>query len=78
MGVAHYNEHDEDIDVAIVLKRQALWVHETDIGERSESSGATSNAMKVAGGSYLLTVLVRVWEIRALGCLHILFQNLSQ
>jgi len=29
MGVAHYNEHDEDIDVAIVLKLQASWTHET-------------------------------------------------
>ena len=25
MGVAHFNEHDEDIDVAIVLKDQSLW-----------------------------------------------------
>jgi hypothetical protein len=25
MGVAHYNEHDEDIDVAIVLKENAAW-----------------------------------------------------
>jgi hypothetical protein len=30
MGVAHFNEHDEDIDVAIVLKRAATWTHETD------------------------------------------------
>lgn len=29
MGVAHYNEHDEDIDVAIILKPQASWTHET-------------------------------------------------
>lgn len=29
MGVDHYNEHDEDIDVAIVLKRDAAWTHET-------------------------------------------------
>lgn len=33
MGVAHYNEHDEDIDVAIVLKRQASWAHQTDDGD---------------------------------------------
>lgn len=30
MGVAHFNEHDEDIDVAIVLKRAATWTHETN------------------------------------------------
>ncbi len=31
MGVAHVNEHDEDIDVAIILKSQASWTHETDV-----------------------------------------------
>jgi hypothetical protein len=31
MGVAHYNEHDEDIDVAIVLKAGANWTHETEL-----------------------------------------------
>lgn len=30
MGVAHINEHDEDIDVAIVLKPDASWTHETE------------------------------------------------
>jgi RAP domain len=30
MGVAHFNEHDEDIDVAIVLKPDASWTHETE------------------------------------------------
>ncbi len=30
MGVRHFNEHDEDIDVAIVLKGDASWTHETD------------------------------------------------
>jgi hypothetical protein len=29
MGVAHKNEHDEDIDVAIVLKPNASWSHQT-------------------------------------------------
>jgi hypothetical protein len=29
LGVAHVNEHDEDIDVAIVLKPLASWTHET-------------------------------------------------
>jgi hypothetical protein len=28
MGVAHFNEHDEDIDVAIVLKDNSSWTHE--------------------------------------------------
>ena len=41
MGVAHYNEHDEDIDVAIVLKRQASWAHQTDDGD-------SANAKRVA------------------------------
>jgi hypothetical protein len=35
MGVAHKNEHDEDIDVAIVLKQRASWSHQT----RKEESG---------------------------------------
>ena len=30
MGVRHFNEHDEDIDVAIVLKGDATWTHQTD------------------------------------------------
>ena len=37
MGVKHYNEHDEDIDVAIVLKPEAAWTHETE--RTSETSG---------------------------------------
>lgn len=41
MGVAHYNEHDEDIDVAIVLKQEALWTHET-------TSAGKSQGVKVA------------------------------
>jgi hypothetical protein len=41
MGVGHYNEHDEDIDLAIVLKCQASWAHQTALGERTD-------AMKVA------------------------------
>jgi hypothetical protein len=35
MGVEHYNEHDEDIDVAIVLKGNAVWTHETDTSEEA-------------------------------------------
>lgn len=30
MGVAHMNEHDEDIDVAIILKPNACWTHDTE------------------------------------------------
>lgn len=33
MGVEHINEHDEDIDVAIILQPNAQWVHETDMDE---------------------------------------------
>jgi len=36
MGVAHWNEHDEDIDVAIVLKSDASWTHETTVGTVGE------------------------------------------
>lgn len=36
MGVRHYNEHDEDIDVAIILKDDASWTHETDSAEKSQ------------------------------------------
>ena len=32
MGVAHYNEHDEDIDVAIVLKTESSWTHTAEKG----------------------------------------------
>ena len=35
MGVVHRNEHDEDIDVAIILEPNALWTHQAlDDGER--------------------------------------------
>lgn len=30
MGVSHKNEHDEDIDVAIVLQESAAWTHQTE------------------------------------------------
>ena len=33
MGVDHINEHDEDIDVAIILQPNAIWVHETDMDD---------------------------------------------
>ncbi|CAJ1948349.1 unnamed protein product [Cylindrotheca closterium] len=36
MGVDHRNEHDEDIDVAIVVKQNALWTHETQAEGQSE------------------------------------------
>jgi len=42
MGVRHFNEHDEDIDVAIVLKDDALWTHET------ETDGTSRNRVSVA------------------------------
>jgi len=36
MGVLHYNEHDEDIDVAIVLKLDSEWTHTADNGYGTE------------------------------------------
>lgn len=42
MGVDHINEHDEDIDVAIVLQPNAVWVHQTDM-EEEDVDGSTSN-----------------------------------
>jgi hypothetical protein len=39
MGVSHYNEHDEDIDVAIVLKSQAIWTHETESTSTQREQG---------------------------------------
>lgn len=42
MGVAHYNEHDEDIDVAIVLKEESSWTH------RAEKSGSMDVSLRVA------------------------------
>jgi hypothetical protein len=37
MGVAHYNEHDEDIDVAIILKSESAWTHTAERGDHKES-----------------------------------------
>ena len=37
MGVSHYNEHDEDIDVAIVLKSGSKWLHSASKCDVSES-----------------------------------------
>jgi len=35
MNVAHFNEHDEDIDVAIVLREGASWTSQTRQGEQT-------------------------------------------
>ncbi|KAL7559199.1 hypothetical protein ACA910_013205 [Epithemia clementina (nom. ined.)] len=54
MGVAHQNEHEEDIDVAIVLEPNALWTHQaasktTTGGSRDGSSYEEDRSMiKVA------------------------------
>jgi RAP domain len=53
MGIAHKNEHDEDIDVAIVLKPSASWVHETsssveDDARRTPARTAVGNSVRVA------------------------------
>ena len=37
MNVAHVNEHDEDIDVAIVLREEASWTHQTIQGDQNGS-----------------------------------------
>lgn len=42
MGIAHINEHDEDIDVAIVLKQEASWAYQT------ENPADGGGSMKVA------------------------------
>ena len=47
MGVAHVNEHDEDIDVAIVLKSQASWAHQT-----GEGVGAKKVAVEFDGPNH--------------------------
>lgn len=42
MGVDHYNEHDEDIDVAIILQPNAVWSHETDMFDEVSSDSRTT------------------------------------
>lgn len=37
MGVAHYNEHDEDIDVAIVLKDNTVWTHKATRDDQGDA-----------------------------------------
>jgi hypothetical protein len=49
MGVTHCNEHDEDIDVAIVLKPQASWTHET---ESDGNSGGVKVAVEFDGPNH--------------------------
>eukprot|EP00536_Pseudo-nitzschia_multiseries_P007731 jgi/Psemu1/196289/e_gw1.184.67.1 len=41
MGVDHINEHEEDIDVAIILQPNAVWVHETNMDEDKMSEPGT-------------------------------------
>jgi len=48
MGVDHINEHDEDIDVAIILQPNAAWVHQTEIGEESSESSGDEGKVLVA------------------------------
>jgi hypothetical protein len=47
MGVDHFNEHDEDIDVAIVLKGNAVWTHET--GKSEDLADRVSVAVEFDG-----------------------------
>lgn len=37
MGVAHFNEHDEDIDVAIVLKEHSSWTNSAKKADHNQS-----------------------------------------
>jgi len=51
MGIAHYNEHDEDIDVAIVLKEDASWTSQVsssmrDTTNNNQWSSNTNNNKK--------------------------------
>mmetsp|Transcript_1144 Transcript_1144/g.1555 ORF Transcript_1144/g.1555 Transcript_1144/m.1555 type:complete len:708 (-) Transcript_1144:146-2269(-) len=45
MGVKHYNEHDEDIDVAIVLQTGSKWLHMTS---KDDDGGCGESERKVA------------------------------
>ena len=54
MGVAHFNEHDEDIDVAIVLKQAASWTHETD---RMSLDGGMRVAVEFDGPNHFTRIL---------------------
>jgi hypothetical protein len=49
MNVAHYNEHDEDIDVAIVLREDASWTHQT---RRGATAGRTKVAVEFDGPNH--------------------------
>jgi hypothetical protein len=46
--VDHINEHDEDIDVAIILQPNAAWVHETEMDELGVESREKSKQMLLA------------------------------
>lgn len=49
MNVAHYNEHEEDIDVAIVLREEASWTHQTHEGD---DAGSTKVAVEFDGPNH--------------------------
>jgi RAP domain len=52
MGIDHINESDEDIDVAIILKPNANWVHQTAARDQDDddhtSSTSTTNKLMLA------------------------------
>jgi hypothetical protein len=60
MGVEHYNEHDEDIDVAIVLKESAEWTHETETVDTPK--GRVSVAVEFDGPNHFTRERVMVGE----------------
>eukprot|EP00592_Proboscia_alata_P007847 CAMPEP_0194366088 /NCGR_PEP_ID=MMETSP0174-20130528/14093_1 /TAXON_ID=216777 /ORGANISM="Proboscia alata, Strain PI-D3" /LENGTH=1061 /DNA_ID=CAMNT_0039141071 /DNA_START=269 /DNA_END=3454 /DNA_ORIENTATION=- len=50
MRIKHYNEHDEDIDVAIVLRADSGWTHTAEFGECDDDLDCS--AYHVNGGGY--------------------------
>jgi hypothetical protein len=73
MGVNHINEHDEDIDVAIILQPNAQWVHETDMDDEITDSGIdgeednVSVAVEFDGPNHFTRVRINDSETPAAG-----------
>jgi hypothetical protein len=70
MGVNHINEHEEDIDVAIILKPDASWSHQTEMDEFSSKSGSDEKqllAVEFDGPNHFTRVDTSPGPPRALG-----------
>jgi len=75
MGVSHHNEHDEDIDVALSLKGQATWTHQTNTeGERS----AKKIAVEFDGPMHFTRQARPLESVRALGHTVLKYRLLKQ